>query len=473
MFWQGFVLLLIAFLEGFTTLAFQMVALRKAAPYVGSSVVLTSVVIGIILLALSAWYFWWWKLTTHMSPQALIKRLQWYLFISAAYYLLIVYPSFTFVLQVLLETIWYLPTLFVFAITFFALPTFLASHTMPIITHISSGTKWYAAWKILFISTIWSFLGSTVTTLLLFPQLWVYWTWILAAAILFFCGLLLGFRKKTNVLHMVILWIYISSSLYFRPQHVKWYYEETPYQTIEIVEWYTRNQHVRVMQMNWWRASSINLDTNTSFFPYIRAMSDIIIARKPARIAVIGAAWCTLPQEIAWLDFVEQLDVIDIDKRVYPIAEQYFLKEQLHPKINPIVQSARGWIYDAIKDWKKYDMIIVDAYNGTSLPDEIVTQEFFAWIKQLSDNIFINMITDKPLTSTFSRMFIDTLRQSFPNIYYKDVSSTSAGYLLWNLIFASFDHPQLAVLDIQWEGKVFTDDKNTVDHHRVALMYNK
>jgi spermidine synthase len=46
------------------------------------------------------------------------------------------------------------------------------------------------------------------------------------------------------------------------------------------------------------------------------------------------------------LDFIEKIDVIDIDARVFPIATEYFLQESLHPKITPIVQSARGWIYD-------------------------------------------------------------------------------------------------------------------------------
>lgn len=98
-------LLLVAFLEGFTTLAFQMVALRKAVPFVGSSVVLTSVVIGIILLALSAGYFAGGVLTSRMSENNLMKRLSLYLIISGLYYLLIVYPSFDRVMQSLLAAV--------------------------------------------------------------------------------------------------------------------------------------------------------------------------------------------------------------------------------------------------------------------------------------------------------------------------------------------------------------------------------
>gem|GEM_PF-2907512 len=50
------IIYLIAFLEGFSTLAVEIVAMRIAIPVVGSSIVLTSVFLGVVLLALSAGY---------------------------------------------------------------------------------------------------------------------------------------------------------------------------------------------------------------------------------------------------------------------------------------------------------------------------------------------------------------------------------------------------------------------------------
>jgi predicted membrane-bound spermidine synthase len=49
---------IIACLEGFTTLAIQMIILRLAIPITGSSIVVTSIFLGIILLALSFGYWW-------------------------------------------------------------------------------------------------------------------------------------------------------------------------------------------------------------------------------------------------------------------------------------------------------------------------------------------------------------------------------------------------------------------------------
>ncbi len=469
--WRDSRMMLIAFLEGFTTLAFQMVALRKAVPYVWSSVVLTSIVIGIILLALSAGYFFGGKITSYLSNEKLLRRLQLYLLISALYYLLIVFPSFDFVLTALLGSVWYVVTLFIFSLVFFALPTFLASHTMPIITHISQWTKWYAAGKILFVSTIWSFLWSTITTLVLFPQMGVYRTGIFAGLILILCAVLIGFKDLHKWVAGVSLVLFATSSLFFRPEAI-WFYKETPYQTIALREGVLDGKNVRVMQLNWWWASGIELPSKKSFFPYIRRMYDSANELRPKTIAVIGAAWCTLPQELAKLEFVERIDVIDLDWAVFPIAEQHFLQEPLDKKIHTITQSARGWIYDQERLWKKYDLIVIDAYNGTSLPDELVTKEFFVGLHNISDIVAANLISDNEMISDFSRSMISTMQSAWWNLYIVNASSDPHDKL-WNVVIANRKLSFMRdVSPVSWVP-IFTDDKNISDTLRVDVMYGK
>lgn len=470
-----YVFLLVAFLEGFTTLAFQMVALRKAIPYVGSSIVLTSVVIGVILLALSAWYYMGWSLTSRLSQTQLLRRLHIYLLVSALYYLLIVYPSFEVVLWWWLQHIWFVPTLFLFATVFFAIPTFLASHTMPIITHITQWSKWYAAWKILFISTLGSFLGSTMTTLVLFPYIGVYWTGIVASEILILCALLVyGWTRSEKLGYMIGIFFFVIAATMARP-HVLWYYKETPYQTIKVVnDKLYKNEPVRLLEMNGGMASGIYTDTWKSLFPYIRQMVEVIQEKKPATIAVIWAAWCTLPQEIAWLDFVQHIDVVDIDPAVFAIAEKEFLQQPLSPKITPIAQSARGWLYDLHKSNKKYDLIVVDVYNGISLPDEVLTQEFFVSLQQVSDTVMMNIITDVWFTSSFSQTLFATMQSVFWQLYVLDANYQNknigdiGNFVVMNTPASWFDTLQQMNTPI-----LFTDDKNPADEMRVRVMFEK
>ena len=58
-----YLIYLIACLEGFTTLAVQMIILRLAIPITGSSIVVTSIFLGVILLALSFGYWYGGKIS--------------------------------------------------------------------------------------------------------------------------------------------------------------------------------------------------------------------------------------------------------------------------------------------------------------------------------------------------------------------------------------------------------------------------
>ena len=53
----------IAFLEGFTTLSVEIVAIRSFTPIIWTNSISTSVILWVILLALSYWYYIWGKLS--------------------------------------------------------------------------------------------------------------------------------------------------------------------------------------------------------------------------------------------------------------------------------------------------------------------------------------------------------------------------------------------------------------------------
>lgn len=69
------IIYLVALLEGFSTLAVEIIGLRMAAPLVGSSIILTSVYLGIILCALSVGYYVGGRVTTKVTKHNLWKVL--------------------------------------------------------------------------------------------------------------------------------------------------------------------------------------------------------------------------------------------------------------------------------------------------------------------------------------------------------------------------------------------------------------
>jgi hypothetical protein len=82
----GPLIAVIAVLEGFTTLSVEVIAIRLAVPIVGSSIVLTGITLGAVLLALSAGYWAGGALSSRLPRAAIRGKLAQYLAAAAVLY---------------------------------------------------------------------------------------------------------------------------------------------------------------------------------------------------------------------------------------------------------------------------------------------------------------------------------------------------------------------------------------------------
>lgn len=121
-------------------------------------------------------------------------------------------------------------------------------------------------------------------------------------------------------------------------------------------------------------------------------------------------------------DEVVLVDTVDVDPAVKRVAEDHFLQKKLNEKINFIPLSARGFLKDAILQKTFYDSVLVDAYIGTSIPEELVTYEFFTDLKKVSSHVMLNMILDTELRSDFTQHVFATLQSAWGEFRYKNVS---------------------------------------------------
>gem|GEM_PF-4368050 len=55
----------------------------------------------------------------------------------------------------------------------------------------------------------------------------------------------------------------------------------------------------------------------------------------------------------------------------------------------------------------------------------------------MSDNIYINMITDNKLDSDFSLKLLNTMEKAFSEVYYKDVNQYSAETIKTNFVMTN------------------------------------
>jgi len=73
-------------------------------------------------------------------------------------------------------------------------------------------------------------------------------------------------------------------------------------------------------------------------------------------------------------------------------------------------------------------MILVDAYNGKSIPDELTTQEFFADLQKIStnDQIVFNFILDRKFEGPLAKNILGTAQSVFPIVNYQYASPSSS-----------------------------------------------
>ena len=131
------------------------------------------------------------------------------------------------------------------------------------------------------------------------------------------------------------------------------------------------------------------------------------------------------------------IEGVEIDEKITDLARDYFSLDASVP-----VASYDGRAYLAGTD-KKYDIIMVDAYQDITIPFQMSSQEFFAMVRShLKENgvmiVNMNMISDRE--DGINAYLQDTIASVFGHVYTVNVQNASNREL-----FAS-DNPEIAAL---------------------------
>jgi len=451
----------IAALEWFTTLSIEIIALRKFTPIIGSSSISTSIILGVILLALSYGYYIGGKQSSKKKSY-IKKRIVVNLLLASMYYIFITFILDVTLLSAILQaTKQYFFSILLATFLLFFIPVFLASQTIPLLAELYKGKHiGETIGKLLFYSTIGSFLWSVLTSSFLFSSLWVYKSGILNAAILCSLASLCAylFIQKWRLFWtciamniFIILWLFISLPL---PENVL-FSQANAYHNIKVyqLEW-----NKKLFSLNGSYSSGISTQSKESFFGYVQESIKKTQFHQPKSVLVIWAAGFSYPYEISQYDFVENIDVIDVDPELKDIAQTYFLETELSDKIHFYPTPARAFIQQTTK---KYDMILVDAYSGNSIPPQMLTQEFFDSLSTIGTHIYLNVITDAELSSSFSKNMLTTLISSWDDVYL--VHTWYKGNPTTNFLISNTFHSEYQQYDLSEHGTIYIDDKNSIE----------
>jgi spermidine synthase len=459
----------VAFTEGFSTLAVEVIAIRLAIPVVGSSMVLTGVMLGVVLFALSAGYWRGGALSAQWDASRTRAILCRNLLLAAAIYA-IAFPLEAKLLDRLLDFA-NLPWSIGFtALALFALPVYFASQTVPMLAELTSdGKAGRASGKVLFFSTIGSVAGGVVTPVWLFPSIGVTRSTYLVCAVLVAAGIVMAaFRRKMLAAGIAALFVAPVAHRLTAPSGDLFSFD-SPYQSIRIFNSPTKSGRVeRILMVGGGRASGVWADNGESSFPYT-LLTEKALAESGARdVLVVGAAGFNFPRDAARTAGIDRIDAVDVDPAVKWIAEQHFLKEPLSPKIRFVPLSARFAVRKLHAEGRRYGFSMIDAYFGKGIPDELVTTEFFRDVRAVSPHTLVNAGLDRELTSKFARNLLATFKDAFGDVWLIDAKPGEPEDFT-NMLLLSW--PVAGAKHWEGSGTVYHDDRNSADQDRVDLLW--
>jgi spermidine synthase len=465
---------MVAFLEGFSTLAVEVIAIRLAVPVVGSSVILTGVMLGVVLLALSAGYWRGGELSSKWNRERIRTVLGRNLIIAAAIYGVAAFPFEARLLDRLLDNLNLPLSIAITASLLYLAPVYFASQTVPMLAELNGGDghAGRASGKVLFFSTLGSVAGGVFTPVYLFPILGVARTGYLVCAVLVAAAVMMAANQarlaQSAAVGCLALAAGIGMQMAASPRGDLFSFDSA-YQTIRIREERSGNGRMeRVLMMGGGGASGIYAATGETSFAYTVAAERLFRESRATNALVIGAAGFTFPRDVARFSEVERVDAVDVDPSVKRIAEQQFLRAPLPSKVRFIPESARFAVRRMARQRMHYEFAFVDTYYGKGIPDELVTAEFFRDVRAISDRTVVNAVMDRDLESAFARNLLASYREAYGAVWLIDAKPEDDSFLT-NFLVLSWS----ATSAEEWRGtgSAYHDDRNNADRDRVALMW--
>ncbi len=459
-------LLIVIILEGYVVLSTELLAIRETIPYVGSGTDTVSIIIAAVLMPLAFGYF----AGGHFRPyirngkavsirKKLISNIliaQVFLIFGLSYLWLNLF--FYGLIGMGIKHRLFLTALY--SVLFLVTPVYLLGQTIPLISHYFSKEKLSEiTGRVLFLSTMGSFMGAVFSTLVLMATIGVHNTVSFSIILLAVLVILLSKKKISDpVIYAVGLAI---AGMMVNSSHVMDIFqivENNQYNTVIVDIDEEGNRHLVLNH----QGSSMYNDKGRKHeyieFAERQTIAPILNTSEPKDILVIGAGAFTFGLE----DRVNNYEFVDLDGSLQKISEEYILRQKLTPNKKFIPMEARAFLAGTDK---KFDVIFLDAYlGGITIPEHLVTQDFYKQVKShLKDHGIVawNFIASASFSTPFSRHVDNTLRSVFPHVSRHAVMED---YELWmddprrnaNVVYLYKNHPD------EQADAIYTDDRNRI-----------
>lgn len=379
---------IVVFLSGAIAMGLELVAARVLSPYVGSSNVVWTSIIGIILLSMSLGYWIGGKKADNGADANFLSKL----LIFAAIATSLIPLLETLIVKQLAGKIENLTIVAILcAMMLFSIPCLILAMVSPITVKINCHKNkeiGSLSGKISSLDTIGSIFGTFFAGFVLIPNIGVRNINLGVSISLLFMSLFI--RKDYNrkfIFKYIFIFILSIVFVFFGKEVFKLMNPEvkldvdSQYSRIWIVEQDVNNIPVKFLQVDTGWQSFVYKKSGTipfSFYYYYDLFD--YYNKKADNVLLIGGAAYIYPSKFLRVFKDKKIDVVEIDEKMTELAVQEFRLDIDNPRLKIYTQDGRSFLNYSNK---KYDAIMIDAFKGTDMPFELTTYEALTNAKEM------------------------------------------------------------------------------------------
>jgi spermidine synthase len=437
-------LLFTVFISGMTTLAAELAAGRLIGNVFGTSNIVWASIIGLILIYLTFGYFLGGRWAdANPTPAAMYRVLAWGAFTLGLvpYIAGPVLRAAATAFETLQVGI--LGASFIAVLVLFIVPITLLGTISPFAIRLSvddTARAGQTSGQIYAISTLGSFIGTFLPTLVTIPAIGTKNTFLVFSLLLLFVALAgLGkFGSRRDMLRylwmpaMIAIVAALSSGQTLKSNTGQIYETESAYNYIQVAE----QNGFTILRLN--EGQGVHSIYHPDTLQYNGPWDQFLVSpyfyagRKPVdvkRVAIVGLAAGTTARQMTAVYGDIPIDGYEIDPEIVEVGQKYF--GMTMPNLNVEIGDGR---LNLEQSPHTYDIIAVDAYRPPYIPPHMTTQEFFQIAaSHLTED---GVLTLNSASVPGDRRLIDglatTMGTIFPSIYTVDIPGS-----LNTMIFAT------------------------------------
>lgn len=430
-------LYLTEFFSGVSVMAVELGASRLLAPYFSSSQIVWTIIIGTIMIAMALGNIYGGRSADkNPDPDRLYARILFAAVWTAAIPFAgkFVILGISALLVVTVNTNFLIWAAFITCMVVFVFPLFLLGTVTPSLvkyTVSSLDDSGKTVGTLGAFNTIGSIIGTFVPTFISIPAVGTAATFLIFSGILLVIGIMYfafakrGAARAVTASVLFIVCCFASPALGFAFWDKELIYEgESVYNYLQVRE----NDRYTALSTNvLFGVQSIAMKSGglTGMY-YDYAMAAPLMAECPGdstEILILGMGTGTYARQcLEYLEGDVNVEGVEIDDKITGLAREYF----------GLPESVRVTTYDGraflnVSD-KKYDVIMVDAYQDITIPFQMSSREFFTLVREhLNDGgvMVVNMNMRSQDEDGINSWLSDTIAEQFPFVYTVDCINSS------------------------------------------------